>query len=33
MKYKKMIKSKNAKIDFKNKKTIPQDIPIIWVNV
>jgi len=33
MRYKKMIKSKKDKVDFKNKKTIPQDIPIIWVNI
>jgi len=27
-----MIKDKKGKMDFKNKKTIPDDIPIIWVN-
>jgi hypothetical protein len=33
MNNKKRIKSKKCKLDFKNKKTIPQDIPIIWVNI
>jgi len=28
-----MKKNKKAKMDFKNKKTIPEDIPIIWVNL
>jgi len=33
MNCKKRIKGKKDKLDFKNKKTIPQDIPIIWVNI
>ena len=33
MNCKKRNKRKKDKIDFKNKKTIPQDIPIIWVNI
>jgi len=28
-----MIRDKKAKMDFKNKKTIPNDIPIVWVNI
>jgi len=28
-----MRKSKKEKMDLKNKKTIPDEIPIIWVNV
>jgi len=26
------MKEKKVKINFKNKKTIPTDIPIVWVN-
>jgi hypothetical protein len=33
MNCKNRINSKKDKLDFKNKKTIPQDIPIIWVNI
>jgi len=28
-----MKKDKKGKMDFKKKKTIPEDIPIIWVNL
>jgi len=28
-----MIRDKKPKMDFKNKKTIPNDIPIVWVNI
>jgi len=28
-----MKKAKKEKIDFKKKKTIPSEIPIIWVNI
>jgi len=28
-----MKKEKKVKMDFKNKKTIPDEIPIIWVNI
>jgi len=29
----KMFDGKKKKMDFKNKKTIPDEIPIIWVNI
>jgi len=28
-----MKKAKKEKMDLKNKKTIPSEIPIIWVNI